>query len=112
MWLQDAAGWGLKLEALKLVQALVQFFSKLVGPHLPPFMAQAWHLFLASQPLYQQLVINSAPDLDSGQVAALLCSAHCLDIVLPHAAAATLPIAFRPQMCLHGLFVFFPLPFL
>ncbi|KAL3142974.1 hypothetical protein ABBQ38_003256 [Trebouxia sp. C0009 RCD-2024] len=64
---QDAASWGLKLEALKLVQTFVQFFSKLVAPHLPPLMAQAWHLFLASQPVYQHLVINNTPDLDADQ---------------------------------------------
>ncbi|KAL3138300.1 hypothetical protein ABBQ32_006113 [Trebouxia sp. C0010 RCD-2024] len=64
---QDAASWGLKLEALKLVQTFVQFFSKLVAPHLPPLMAQAWHLFLASQPVYQHLVINNTPDLETDQ---------------------------------------------
>lgn len=65
--IQEAASWGLKLEALKLVQTFVQFFSKLVAPHLPPLMAQAWHLFLASQPVYQHLVINNTPDLESDQ---------------------------------------------
>ena len=33
-------------------------------------MAQAWHLFLASQPVYQHLVINNTPDLDTDQVLA------------------------------------------
>ena len=52
------------------MQTFVQFFSKLVAPHLPPLMAQAWHLFLASQPVYQHLVIDNTPDLDADQVSA------------------------------------------
>ncbi|KAL0051329.1 hypothetical protein WJX82_005781 [Trebouxia sp. C0006] len=64
---QDVSTWGIKLEALKLVQTFVQFFSKLVGPYLPPLMAQAWQLFVGSQPVYQHLVINNAPDLDADQ---------------------------------------------
>lgn len=52
------------------MQTFVQFFSKLVAPHLPPLMAQAWHLFLASQSVYQQHVINNTPDLDADQVLA------------------------------------------
>ena len=76
--LQDAASWGLKLEALKLVQTYVQFFSKLVAPHLPPLMAQAWHLFLASQPVYQHHVINNTPDLDADQVLAAATTALLL----------------------------------
>lgn len=66
--MQDVSTWGIKLEALKLVQTFVQFFSKLVGPYLPPLMAQAWQLFVGSQPIYQHLVINNAPDLDADQV--------------------------------------------
>jgi len=66
--MQDVSTWGIKLEALKLVQTFVQFFSKLVGPYLPPLMAQAWQLFVGSQPVYQHLVINNAPDLDADQV--------------------------------------------
>lgn len=70
MRVQDADGWGLKLEALKLIQTFVQFFSRLIGPHLPPIMAQAWQLFVASLPVYQDLVINSTPDLDAEQAGA------------------------------------------
>ena len=66
--MQDVSTWGIKLEALKLVQTFVQFFSKLVGPYLPPLMAQAWQLFVGSQPVYQHLIINNAPDLDADQV--------------------------------------------
>ena len=66
--MQDVSTWGIKLEALKLVQTFVQFFSKLVGPYLPPLMAQAWQLFVGSQPVYQHLVIDNAPDLDADQV--------------------------------------------
>jgi len=76
--MQDVSTWGIKLEALKLVQTFVQFFSKLVGPYLPPLMAQAWQLFVGSQPVYQHLVINNAPDLDADQV-----STHCL-FLLPY----------------------------
>ena len=57
------------------MQTFVQFFSKLVAPHLPPLMAQAWHLFLASQPVYQHHVINSTPDLGADQV--LCCCCFC-----------------------------------
>ena len=79
---QDAASWGLKLEALKLVQTFVQFFSRLVGPHLPPLMAQAWHLFLASQPLYQHLVINNIPDIETDQVLPAASSPQLLLLLL------------------------------
>lgn len=75
--MQDVSTWGIKLEALKLVQMFVQFFSKLVGPYLPPLMAQAWQLFVGSQPVYQHLVINNAPDLDADQVL------HCA-LLLPY----------------------------
>jgi len=76
--MQDVSTWGIKLEALKLVQTFVQFFSKLVGPYLPPLMAQAWQLFVGSQPVYQHLVINNAPELDADQV-----FTQCL-FLLPH----------------------------
>ena len=83
--MQDVSTWGIKLEALKLVQTFVQFFSKLVGPYLPPLMAQAWQLFVGSQPVYQHLVINNAPDLDADQVLtqcplAALCAAAAAHI--------------------------------
>ena len=74
---QDAASWGIKLEALKLVQTFVQFFSKLVAPHLPPLMAQAWQLFVGSLPIYQHLVINNSPDLEGDQVIACRCCSKC-----------------------------------
>lgn len=71
--MQDVQSWGIKLEALKLLQTFVQFFSKLVAPHLPPLMAQAWQLFVGSQSVYQHLVINNSPDLDADQVH---CTSH------------------------------------
>ena len=68
--MQDAESWGLKLEALKLVQILVQYFSKYVGPHLAPVMKSAWQLFVTSVPVYQELVINNCPDIDAEQASA------------------------------------------
>lgn len=66
--MQDVAGWGLKLEALKVVQACVQYMGKLVGGHLQPLMGHAWQLFLNSQPLYQHLVINNSSDSELHEV--------------------------------------------
>lgn len=74
---QDVAGWGLKLEALKVVQACVQYMGKLVGPHLQPLMAQAWQLFLNSQPLYQHLVINNSSDSDLQEVCSQISCTMC-----------------------------------
>lgn len=61
---QNVAGWGLKLEALKVVQAGVQYLARLMAPHMGPLLAQAWHLFLSQQALYQQLVVYSSSDSD------------------------------------------------
>ena len=71
--LQDVAGWGLKLEALKVVQAGVQYLARLVAPHMGPLMAQAWHLFLGQQALYQQLVVYCSTDSDLHAVSSSLC---------------------------------------
>ena len=91
--MQDVSTWGIKLEALKLVQTFVQFFSKLVGPYLPPLMAQAWQLFVGSQPVYQHLVIDNAPNLDADQV-----FAQCL-FLLPYLLLLVLLLnAYRRQM--------------
>lgn len=65
-------GWGLKLEALKVVQACVQYVGKSVADHLPALMSHAWQLFLNSQALYQHLVINNSSDTDLHEV---ICSA-------------------------------------
>ena len=72
--MQDVAGWGLKLEVLKVVQACVQYMGKLVVSHLQPLMGHAWQLFLNSQPLYQHLVINnSSSDSDLHEVSEQPC---------------------------------------
>ena len=76
---QDAESWGLKLEALKLIQIFVQYFSKIVGPHLPSIMAQAWQLFVTSLPVYQELVISNIPDVDAEQAGAALHPVNGID---------------------------------
>ncbi len=91
--MQDVSTWGIKLEALKLVQTFVQFFSKLVGPYLPPLMAQAWQLFVGSQPVYQHLVINNAPDLDADQV-----FTYCLLAAASAAAGADIKCLQTPHV--------------
>ena len=61
---QDVGGWGVKLEALRLLVALATSFRKLLQPHLAAVLAATWALFTAALPIYQQAAISGVEALD------------------------------------------------
>lgn len=61
---QDVGGWGVKLEALRLLAALATGFRKLLQPHLPAVLDATWALFTAALPVYQRAAVGGAEDLD------------------------------------------------
>ena len=72
---QDVGGWGVKLEALRLLAALATGFRKLLQPHLPAVLDATWALFTAALPIYQQAAVTSAEDLDE-EVRPQACFSH------------------------------------
>jgi hypothetical protein len=52
------AAWPTKLAALRLGQALANYFSKPLAAAMPQLMGAAWQLLLAFQPLHQSLLVE------------------------------------------------------
>ena len=65
---QDAGGWGVKLEALKLVVALMLNWRKATQHHLPSVLESAWALVKGCLPLYMSGVVRGDEDIDCGEV--------------------------------------------
>lgn len=85
MCAQDAGGWGVKLEALKIVVALVLNWRKATQHHLPNVLESAWALFAGCLPLYVSGIVRGEEDIDEGEVGpristffVLLHSSYCL----------------------------------
>ncbi len=68
MCAQDAGGWGVKLEALKMVVALVLNWRKATQHHLPTVLESAWALFAGCLPLYVSGIVRGDEDIDDGEV--------------------------------------------
>ena len=71
---QDAGGWGVKLEALKLVVALVLNWRKATQQHLPNILDAAWALFTGCLPLYIRGIVKGEEEISDGEVSALVAS--------------------------------------
>lgn len=68
MPVQDAGGWGVKLEALKLVVTLVLCWRKATQHHLPSVLESAWVLLTGCLPLYVSGVVRGDEDINDGEV--------------------------------------------
>ena len=71
---QDAGGWGVKLEALRLVVALVLNWRKATQQHLPSILDSAWALFTGCLPLYIRGIVKGEEEISDGEVSALTAS--------------------------------------
>ena len=67
---QDAGGWGVKLEALKMAVALVLNWRRATQQHLPAVLEAAWTLLTGCLPLYVRGIVRGEEDIDDGEVGA------------------------------------------
>lgn len=58
--------WGVQLECLRVMTALVSSFSRLCAPHIGPAIAAAWALFAGGLPLYQRLAVEGEEPEEEG----------------------------------------------
>ena len=79
--LQDAGGWGVKLEALKLVVALVLNWRKATQQHLPSILDSAWTLFTGCSPLYIRGIVKGEEEISDGEASALIASCSARSII-------------------------------
>ena len=66
----------MKLEALKLVVALVLNWRKAAQQHLPGILDSAWALFTGCLPLYIRGVVKGEEEISDGEVSALGASCY------------------------------------
>ena len=50
--------WGVKMEALGVMMALLTSFGKICAPHMGPAMSACWQLYGTSLPAYEALVVT------------------------------------------------------
>ena len=65
---QDAGGWGVELEALKLLVTLVLHWRKATQHHLPSVLESVWALLMGCLPLYVSGIVRGDEDIDDGEV--------------------------------------------
>ena len=68
----------MKLEALKLVVALVLNWRKATQQHLPAILDSAWTLFTGCLPLYIRTIVKGEEAISDGEVSALTASCGAL----------------------------------
>jgi hypothetical protein len=62
------AGWGLKLEVLRLLVALTLNWRRVAQRHMPGLLQRCWAQFTACAGLYERAVVRGEQDLDEGEV--------------------------------------------
>lgn len=68
----------MKLEALKLVVALVLNWRKATQQRLPAILDSAWTLFTGCLPLYIRAIVKGEEAISDGEVSALTASCGAL----------------------------------